>query len=157
MLRVPTEASYGHDVRPTYTSCNIMFAVPSSMTVNPDKTRTLPLWPPMLPVHGKTRQHCSCAPRGHKKWFWRFSETFFVSATNVACVAKRVNIWEIWPCQQLYCRHNVSSFCLLPIRYATSWKKVPASIMSPQSHALHSVRSAAAQALGKPLFRVTGS
>ena len=30
---------------------------------------------PMLPVRGKTRQHC-CEPRGHKKCFWRFSETF---------------------------------------------------------------------------------
>ena len=47
----------------------------------------------MLPVLGKTRQHC-CAPRGHKECFWRFSETFFVSATNVARVAKRVNIWK---------------------------------------------------------------
>ena len=36
-------------------------------------------------------------------------------------------------------------------------RKCPLVFMSPQSHALHSVRSAAAQALGKPSFRVTGS
>ena len=54
----------------------------------------------MLPARGKTR-HC-CAPRGHNKCFWRFSETFcvqdtkFVSDRNVARVAKRVNIWETW-------------------------------------------------------------
>ena len=73
------------------------------------------LYPAMLPVHGKTRQHC-CAPRRHKKFFWRFSETFFVSRTqngfdtNVAHVAKRGHIWETWSHQQC-CRHNVSSFC----------------------------------------------
>ena len=61
--------------------------------------------PAVLSVRGKTWQHC-CAPRGHKKCFWRFSETFcvqdtkFVSATNVARVAKRVNIWETWSRQQ---------------------------------------------------------
>ena len=29
----------------------------------------------MLPARAKTRQHC-CAPRGHDKCFWIFSETF---------------------------------------------------------------------------------
>ena len=58
--------------------------------------------PTMLPVPGKTRQHC-CAPRGRKK---NVSEDFqnifcvqdadFVSATSVARVAKRVNVWETW-------------------------------------------------------------
>ena len=43
--------------------------------------------PVMLPVRGKTRQHC-CAPRGHKKCFWRFSETFFVSRTQNVCRTK---------------------------------------------------------------------
>ena len=52
------------------------------------------LCPAMLPVRGKTWQHC-CAPPGHKeKCFWRFSETFFVSATNVARVAKRVSTFR---------------------------------------------------------------
>ena len=37
-------------------------------------------------------------------------DTKFVSATNVARVAKRVNIWETWSRQQR-CRNNVSSFC----------------------------------------------
>ena len=35
----------------------------------------------MLPVRGKTWQHC-CAPHGRKKCFWRFSETFFVCRTQ---------------------------------------------------------------------------
>ena len=34
----------------------------------------------------------------------------FASDTNVARVAKRLNIWETWSRQQC-CRHNVSSFC----------------------------------------------
>ena len=66
----------------------------------------------MLAVRGKTRQHC-CAPRGHKKCFRNIfcvQDKKFVSATNVARVAKRVNIWETWSRQQC-CRHNVSSFC----------------------------------------------
>ena len=36
-------------------------------------------------------------------------ETKFVSATNVARVAKRAKTWETWLRQQC-CRHNVSSF-----------------------------------------------
>ena len=32
------------------------------------------LCPKILPVPGKTRRHC-CAPRGHKKCFWRLSKT----------------------------------------------------------------------------------
>ena len=64
----------------------------------------------MLPVRGKTlTKHC-CAPREDKKCSLKFSETFFVSAANVARVAERVNIWETWSRQQC-CRHNVSSFC----------------------------------------------
>ena len=39
-----------------------------------------------------------------------FQKRFFVSATNVARMAKRVDIWETWSRQQC-CRHNVSSFC----------------------------------------------
>ena len=35
-------------------------------------------------VHGKMRQHC-CVPRGHKKCFWRFSETYFVPRTQNLC------------------------------------------------------------------------
>ena len=34
----------------------------------------------------------------------------FCVRTNVAHVAKQVNIWETWSRQQ-FCRHNVSSFC----------------------------------------------
>ena len=37
-------------------------------------------------------------------------DTKFVSFTNGASVAKRVNISETWSREQ-YCRHNVSSFC----------------------------------------------
>ena len=37
-------------------------------------------------------------------------DTKFASDTNVARVAKRVNIWETWSRQQ-FGRHNVSSFC----------------------------------------------
>ena len=60
----------------------------------------------MLPVFGNTQQHC-CVPHGHKKCLWRFSETFVVSATNVACTAKQVNIWETCSRQQC-CSHSVS-------------------------------------------------
>ena len=86
------------------------------------------LCPTMFPVRGKTWQHC-CAPRGHKKCFWKFSETFFVSrtqvsTTNVARVAKRVNIWETRPRQQCCCR-NVSSFC--PPLNATIQAQIAAS------------------------------
>ena len=34
------------------------------------------LCPAMLIIRDKTRQHC-CSPRGQKKCFWRFSETFY--------------------------------------------------------------------------------
>ena len=47
----------------------------------------------MLPVRGKTRQHC-WAPRGHKKCFWRFSETFFVSRTQNLCPPQMLRAWQ---------------------------------------------------------------
>ena len=55
------------------------------------------LRPAVLPVRGKTRQHC-CAWR--QEMFLKIfrnifcvQDTKFVSDTNVARVAKRVNIW----------------------------------------------------------------
>ena len=47
----------------------------------------------MLPVRGKTWQHC-WAPRGHKKCFWRFSETFFVSRTQNLCPPQMLRAWQ---------------------------------------------------------------
>ena len=60
------------------------------------------LCPAMLPASGKTRQQI-CALRGHNKLFLNIfrnnvcvQDTNGVSGTNVAHVAKRVNIWETW-------------------------------------------------------------
>ena len=60
-------------------------------------------------VLGKTRQHC-CTPRGHKKCFWRFSEIYYVSATNVARVTKRTNLGNMITSTIL--PPKLSSFCL---------------------------------------------
>ena len=62
------------------------------------------LCPTRLPVRGKAWQHC-CARCG----IFGVQDTKFVFATNVARVAKRVNIWQTWSRQQC-CRHIVSSF-----------------------------------------------
>ena len=78
-----------------------------------DKTRHVLAATLMLPICGKTQQHC-CVPYGHKEW--RFSETFFcvqdtkcVHVKIVAHMAKWVNIWETsdqhW--HQQCCFHNV--------------------------------------------------
>ena len=45
-----------------------------------------------------------------RNFFFCVQDTKYVSDTNVAYMAKRVNIWETRPDQQC-CRHNVSSFC----------------------------------------------
>ena len=44
--------------------------------------------------------------------FLKIFRNIFVSSTNIAHVAKQVNIWKPWSRQQ-YCRPNVSSFCWL--------------------------------------------
>ena len=52
------------------------------------------LCPAMFAVRGKTRRHC-CAPRADtRNVSEHFQKHFVVSATNVARVAKRGNIWE---------------------------------------------------------------
>ena len=71
--------------------------------------------PSMLPARSKARQHC-CAPCVHM--FLKIFGNIFscpghkvcVSATNVARVARRVNLWETCSRQQC-CRNVVSSFC----------------------------------------------
>ena len=45
------------------------------------------LCPSMFPGWQNVRQHC-CVPRGHNKCFWSFSETFFVSRTQI-CVRNK--------------------------------------------------------------------
>ena len=40
------------------------------------------LCPARVPVRGKTLQHCY-VPRGHTECFWRFSDTFYVSRTQM--------------------------------------------------------------------------
>ena len=74
--------------------------------------------PTIFLVRGRTRQHC-CTPRGHvskdcQKQFFCRQETKLVSATNVAHVEKRVNIWETWSCQQCCC-HNLSPRFVGPV------------------------------------------
>ena len=54
------------------------------------------LCPAILPVCGKPRQHC-CTPRGHKKCFWRFPETSFVSRTQNLCRAQMLRAWQNEP------------------------------------------------------------
>ena len=51
------------------------------------------LCPAMLPASGKMRQHC-CAPRGHNKCFWRFSETLYVSRTQKLCRTQMLHAWQ---------------------------------------------------------------
>ena len=49
--------------------------------------------PAMLPVLGKTWQHC-CAPRRHKPCIWRFSETFCMSRTQNLCPPQMLRAWQ---------------------------------------------------------------
>ena len=76
------------------------------------------LRPAMLAVRGKMQQHC-CVLCGHKKCFRRFSETFFVSRTQIFLPQmlhtwqNKSTFWETWSHQQCCC-HNVSSFCRGP-------------------------------------------